>query len=111
MKSGVIPIAAAPPKPTPPTTMPSSMAQMRVPAQVAPRRTRRPEKQSLSGLTMPNPQELDSREGSDDSSTRSTVPSRSRAPPPAAVNPAHHSLASGATSASSQEWEWLTMSL
>lgn len=113
VKTGMIPIAAAPPKPTTatPTTMPSSMAQLRGPVQITPRKPRRGEKQqSLSGLSMPN-QEIDSREGSDDSGTRSTMPPRTRAPPPAAVNPAHHSLASGATSANSQEWEWLTMSL
>ncbi|KAJ5638179.1 Nitrogen regulatory protein nrfA [Penicillium lividum] len=99
-KSGVIPIAAAPPKPGPP----AGVAQARAGVQVAPRRQRRLEK-------APTGSEPDT-----DDSPKATAPaSRSKVVPlapamhPAAANPANHSIAGG--QGASQEWEWLTMSL
>ncbi|CAG8012623.1 unnamed protein product [Penicillium nalgiovense] len=100
-KPGVVPIAAAPPKSGPP----AGVAQARAGVQVAPRRQRRLEK-------APAGSELDA----DDSPKSAAPPSRSKvvplAPamaPPAAANPANHSIAGG--QGASQEWEWLTMSL
>ncbi|PGH13992.1 hypothetical protein AJ80_06132 [Polytolypa hystricis UAMH7299] len=114
-KSGVVPIAAAPPKPIP-TTAPSSAAQMRTPVQVAPRRARRIEKPSSGTAPSSFSQEAEMRDVGDEGSSRPSMSSRSKPPlplkqPPAAINPAHHSLAAGARQPSSQEWEWLTMSL
>lgn len=102
-KTGVVPIAAAPPKPTP------AAGATRGSVQVAPKRQRRLEKGS-SGSVSNGQQDV---EMDDASKARSKVvplaPARPSRQPPAAVNPAHHSLAGG--SGSSQEWEWLTMSL
>ncbi|KAJ5101183.1 Protein of unknown function DUF1752 [Penicillium angulare] len=99
-KPGVVPIAAAPPKAGPP----AGVAQARAGVQVAPRRQRRIEK-------APGGSEQDG-----DDSPKANVPaSRSKvvplapAMPPAAANPANHSIAGG--QGASQEWEWLTMSL
>ncbi|KAJ5724248.1 Nitrogen regulatory protein nrfA [Penicillium malachiteum] len=100
-KPGVIAIAAAPPKAGPP----AGVAQARAGVQVAPRRQRRLEK-------APTGSEPDT----DDSLKVPTPLGRSKvvplapAMPPAAANPAHHSIAGGQGGAS-QEWEWLTMSL
>ncbi|KAL1960478.1 hypothetical protein VTO42DRAFT_7777 [Malbranchea cinnamomea] len=120
-KSNVVPIAAAPPKPPPSTSLPGAVSQMRAPAQIPPRRQRRAEKQSTSSLNsqMPRGQELEMRDAPDESnSSRTNMLGRARPStlgpsrqPPAAINPAHHSLAAGASSTNSQEWEWLTMSL
>ncbi|WEW61392.1 Sodium- and chloride-dependent GABA transporter 1 [Emydomyces testavorans] len=120
-KPGVVPIAAAPPKPPSlSTTIPSSAAQARASVQVAPRRVRRLERPS--GLSL-KPQhqsfEAEMRDAREDNSKTPTLsyqfsripPAAYSRPPPAAVNPAHHSLAAGATPNNSQEWEWLTMSL
>lgn len=97
-KSGVVPIAAAPPKAGPP----AGVSHARAGVQVAPRRQRRIEKA---------PTEPDT-----DESPKSTAPAnRSKIVPlapamqPAAANPANHSIAGG--QGASQEWEWLTMSL
>ncbi|KAJ5887413.1 Nitrogen regulatory protein nrfA [Penicillium taxi] len=90
-KSGVVPIAAAPPKTGP--------RPARAGVQVAPRRQRRLEKAP----------------GSDpdtDDSPKLSAAGRSKIHllcPPAAANPANHSIAGG--QGASQEWEWLTMSL
>lgn len=99
-KSGVVPIAAAPPKSGPP----AGVAQARAGVQVAPRRQRRLEK-------APAGSDADT----DDSPRASAPAGRSKvvplapAMPPAAANPANHSIAGG--QGASQEWEWLTMSL
>nr|Q01582.1 RecName: Full=Nitrogen regulatory protein areA; Short=Nitrogen regulator nre [Penicillium chrysogenum]AAA83400.1 NRE [Penicillium chrysogenum] len=100
-KPGVVPIAAAPPKSGPP----AGVAQARAGVQVAPRRQRRLEKAPAG-----------SEPDADDSPKSAAPPSRSKvvplAPamaPPAAANPANHSIAGG--QGASQEWEWLTMSL
>lgn len=121
-KSNVVPIAAAPPKPAAPaTSLPGAVSQMRAPAQIPPKRTRRVQTQPNSNAPSQTPhgQELEMRDAPEESSSRTTLSSRSRPPsslaslkhPPAALNPAHHSLAAGSSSTSSQEWEWLTMSL
>lgn len=100
-KPGVVAIAAAPPKSGPP----AGVAQARAGTQMAPRRQRRLEKAPIGS-------ELDA----DDSPKSAAPASRSKvvplAPamgPPAAANPANHSIAGG--QGASQEWEWLTMSL
>ncbi|EAU32648.1 nitrogen regulatory protein areA [Aspergillus terreus NIH2624] len=92
--SGVVPIAAAPPKSAPSAASPGGPARGSL---VAPKRQRRLEKAA---------------EGEDDASKsggRSKVVPLAPAMPPAAVNPANHSIAGG--QGASQEWEWLTMSL
>ncbi|PKY01977.1 hypothetical protein P168DRAFT_39458 [Aspergillus campestris IBT 28561] len=115
---GVVPIAAAPPKATPvtstPTTTststtstiasaggppPSQASQARAAMSVAPKRPRRLEKAT-------DEMEDPSKGGP---SGRSKVVPLAPAMPPAAVNPANHSIAGG--QGASQEWEWLTMSL
>lgn len=119
-KSNVVPIAAAPPKVAATSSGPGAAIHTRAPAQATPRRPRRVEKQPTASLNpqMPHGQELEMRDAPDESITRTIMPSRSRPSsqipskqPPAAVNPANHSLAAGASTTSSQEWEWLTMSL
>ncbi|KAH1380043.1 hypothetical protein KXW98_003736 [Aspergillus fumigatus] len=97
-KSGVVPIAAAPPKATP-----TSAGQSRSTVQVAPKRQRRLEKASETDAAD------DSNKPSTSSGGRSKVVPLAPAMPPAAVNPANHSIAGG--QGASQEWEWLTMSL
>jgi GATA-binding protein len=119
-KSGVVPIAAAPPKP-PPSSMAPSLNQVRAPVQVTPKRPRRFEKansgSALNSHTSHSP----------DEEMRDIAGDTGKAPPPsarpkamtvppvmqsaAAANPANHSLATGSTHSGSQEWEWLTMSL
>lgn len=99
-KSGVVPIAAAPPKSGPP----AGVAQARAGVQVAPRRQRRLEK-------APTGSEVDTDDNprTTASAGRSKVVPLAPAMPPAAANPANHSIAGG--QGASQEWEWLTMSL
>lgn len=97
-KGGVVPIAAAPPKPSP------TNGANRSSVQVAPKRQRRLEKGSTSSLS-PG-QEGDNE---DKGASRSKVVPLAPAVQPAAANPANHSLAAG--QGGSQEWEWLTMSL
>ncbi|KAL3466846.1 nitrogen regulatory protein area N terminus-domain-containing protein [Aspergillus heterothallicus] len=99
--SGVVPIAAAPPKSTPVTTSPGATGRGAV--QVAPKRQRRLEK--ASDVDMAD----DASRSSASSGGRSKVVPLAPAMPPAAVNPANHSIAAG--QGASQEWEWLTMSL
>lgn len=101
-RPNVIPIAAAPPKPSPAGL---GAAQARTPVQVAPKRQRRVEKPaegSVAGAA-------DDAGKSTTSSGRSKVVPLAPAMPPAAANPANHSIAGG--QGASQEWEWLTMSL
>lgn len=97
-KSGVVPIAAAPPKAGPP----AGVAQARAGVQVAPRRQRRIEKAPMDPDTDDSPK-------STTPASRSKVVPLAPAMPPAATNPANHSIAGG--QGASQEWEWLTMSL
>ncbi|RJE21555.1 nitrogen regulatory protein [Aspergillus sclerotialis] len=97
-KPNVVPIAAAPPKPAP---VPGA-SQARAPVQVAPKRQRKVEKAPEGGT------EADTSKPTT-SSNRSKVVPLAPAMPPAAVNPANHSIAAG--QGASQEWEWLTMSL
>lgn len=120
VKSGVVPIAAAPPK-----TTPSAGAQARA-IQVAPKRQRRLDKDSIgslasiqASLSQDSPEAAsddtnmdNSKAGAGPSATaRSKNVPLAPAMPPAATNPAHHSLAAGSGQTASQEWEWLTMSL
>lgn len=95
--SGVVPIAAAPPKSAPSSAASPGTGQSRSTVQVAPKRQRRLEKAS------------DETEDSSKTSGRSKVVPLAPAMPPAAANPANHSIAGG--QGASQEWEWLTMSL
>lgn len=102
-KSGVVPIAAAPPKA-------AASAQSRNNVQTAQKRQRRFERAAEE------PDDASPTSLSRSSNTSNTVPSgRSKvvplapAMPPAAANPANHSIAGG--QGASQEWEWLTMSL
>ena len=99
-KPGVVPIAAAPPKSGPP----AGVAQARAGVQVAPRRQRRIEK----APTGSDPDTDDSPKASAPTGRSKVVP-LAPAMPPAAANPANHSIAGG--QGASQEWEWLTMSL
>ncbi|KAL4786012.1 nitrogen regulatory protein area N terminus-domain-containing protein [Aspergillus varians] len=99
---GVIPIAAAPPKSSPATTSPG-VTNGRSAVQVAPKRQRRLEKASEVDMAD------DASRSSTSSAGRSKVVPLAPAMPPAAVNPANHSIAAG--QGASQEWEWLTMSL
>ncbi|KAJ5764644.1 Nitrogen regulatory protein nrfA [Penicillium manginii] len=101
VKSGVVPIAAAPPKAGPP----AGVAQARAGVQVAPRRQRRLEKAPTG-----SEQDLEDNYRVNAPTSRSkVVPLAPAMPPPAAANPANHSIAGG--QGASQEWEWLTMSL
>jgi GATA-binding protein len=100
-KPGVVPIAAAPPKSGPP----AGVAQARAGVQVAPRRQRRLEK----APTGSEPDGDDSPKSSAPASRSKVVPLAPAMAPPAAANPANHSIAGG--QGASQEWEWLTMSL
>jgi GATA-binding protein len=116
-KSGVVPIAAAPPKSNPSV----GINQVRGVVQVAPKRQRRLERGSIgssSNMQIPTSQEADMHDQMEDISKPGLPSGKSRvvplapAMPPAASNPAHHSLAGGSgQGATSQEWEWLTMSL
>lgn len=99
-KSGVVPIAAAPPKAGPP----AGVAQARAGVQVAPRRQRRLEKAPAGS----DPDADDSPKTSAPAGRSKVVP-LAPAMPPAAANPVNHSIAGG--QGASQEWEWLTMSL
>lgn len=97
-KNGVVPIAAAPPKASPT----SNGSQSRNSALVTSKRQRR---QGGAGTE----QEACEDTPKPSSSGRSKVVPLAPAMPPAAVNPANHSIAGG--QGASQEWEWLTMSL
>ena len=97
-KSGVVPIAAAPPKAGPS----NAAGQTRNTVQMAPKRQRRLEKAN-------DAEAADDSSKSNNTSGRSKVVPLAPAMPPAATNPANHSIAGG--QGASQEWEWLTMSL
>lgn len=97
--NGVVPIAAAPPKSAPSAAASPGGTQGRNQVQAAPKRQRRLEKASEA--------ELD--EANKSAGGRSKVVPLAPAMPPAAANPANHSIAGG--QGASQEWEWLTMSL
>lgn len=99
---GVVPIAAAPPKSNPTTTSPGT-PNARAAVQVAPKRQRRLERASEADAAD------DASRSGNSSGGRSKVVPLAPAMPPAAVNPANHSIAAG--QGASQEWEWLTMSL
>ncbi|KAL4904731.1 hypothetical protein BDW74DRAFT_154484 [Aspergillus multicolor] len=100
--SGVVPIAAAPPKSSPAATTSPGATSSRGAVQVAPKRQRRLEKASDVDMA-------ESPTSTTSSGGRSKVVPLAPAMPPAAVNPANHSIAAG--QGASQEWEWLTMSL
>ncbi|EIT72728.1 GATA transcription factor [Aspergillus flavus] len=97
--NGVVPIAAAPPKAAPSAAASPSTGQTRNPIQAAPKRQRRLEKAT----------EMETDEANKSAGGRSKVVPLAPAMPPAAANPANHSIAGG--QGASQEWEWLTMSL
>ncbi|KMQ43893.1 hypothetical protein HL42_5409 [Trichophyton rubrum] len=110
-----VPIAAAPPRQTLPITSSGNNVNVTpttasgTPSRLIPGRPRCLDKSSVSGMyaNVRNPPEQDL-------SGRQRVtqaPPQQPRQPPAAFNPAHHSLAAGATRTNSQEWEWLTMSL
>ncbi|EEQ30152.1 Sodium- and chloride-dependent GABA transporter 1 [Microsporum canis] len=111
-----VPIAAAPPRQTLPATSSSSniipTTASGTPSRLIPGRPRCLDKSSVSGMyaNVRNPPESDMMR---DISNRHRVTQAPQQPrqPPAAFNPAHHSLAAGASRTNSQEWEWLTMSL
>ncbi|KAL4951269.1 nitrogen regulatory protein area [Aspergillus filifer] len=100
---GVVPIAAAPPKSSQTATTSPGATTPRGQEQMAPKRQRRLEKAA----------DVDNADDASRSSTssggRSKVVPLAPAMPPAAANPANHSIAAG--QGASQEWEWLTMSL
>ncbi|EYE93182.1 uncharacterized protein EURHEDRAFT_404631 [Aspergillus ruber CBS 135680] len=98
-KSGVVPIAAAPPKLASASNSGSGIGQARSAVQVAPKRQRRLEKAT----------DVEATEDKSAAANRSKVVPLAPAMPPAAANPANHSIAGG--QGASQEWEWLTMSL
>ena len=92
---GVVPIAAAPPKPSGNNVLLAASKQQR------------PRKQGvIAGL---DDDLSDEKNSTTSSSGRSKVVPLAPAMPPAAANPANHSIAGG--QGASQEWEWLTMSL
>ncbi|EZF28324.1 hypothetical protein H101_07990, partial [Trichophyton interdigitale H6] len=111
-----VPIAAAPPRQTLPITSSGSnnvnvtpTTASGTPSRLIPGRPRCLDKSSVSGMyaNVRNPPEQDLL-----GRQRVTQPPPQQPrQPPAAFNPAHHSLAAGATRTNSQEWEWLTMSL
>ena len=122
-KGGVVPIAAAPPKPTPIVPV-SNTASRPVTAAVAPKRQRRHEKQgSRAG---PEAEMADA----DETGSKTTTPSSSSSKKPhsglqqptmsnsmptqgfGAMGPSgHQPIMAGGPMSNSQEWEWLTMSL
>ena len=118
-KSGVVAIAAAPPKPTPITT-----TQNRSSATVIPKRQRRHSKQA-SGRGGDGGQEADMVDVDDMSRKPPAAPARRKEPIPHPINPSPVSavpgmmglgagqagVMAGGPASGSQEWEWLTMSL
>ena len=116
-KSGVIPIAAAPPKPTP---IPNT--QTRPSATVVPKRQRRHSKPGGS-KGGDGGQEAEMADADDTSGKAPVVPPRAK-DTISQVNPGGmggmpgimgsggpHGIMAGGPSTGSQEWEWLTMSL
>jgi GATA-binding protein, other eukaryote len=122
VKAGVVPIAAAPPKPPPPG--PTGMSQARPPVQVTPKRQRRLSKVS-TGVPATNATQLLSHEAemaeAEDTSGKAPV-TRAKAASMSAplapvlqgagmMNSIPHAMTAGGGQGGSQEWEWLTMSL
>lgn len=129
-KSGVIPIAAAPPKPTPPAPAGATQARARPPVQVTPKRQRRLSKVSgaISAATtqqqqtaQPQMQETEMKDADDTSSMKAPVtrakaatmsaPMAPAMPGAGMMNAIPQGIAIGSPQGGSQEWEWLTMSL
>ena len=103
-KNGVVPIAAAPPKMTSASGgNGGSQNQNRNSLLMSTKRQRR------QGIPGADDDVSDDTVNSISSSGRSKVVPLAPAMPPAATNPANHSIAGG--QGASQEWEWLTMSL
>ncbi|KAL9125495.1 MAG: hypothetical protein Q9217_005308, partial [Psora testacea] len=118
-KSGVVPIAAAPPKPTPiPTT------QTRPSTTVVPKRQRRHSKQG-GGRGGDGGQEAEMADADDTSGMAPTASARRKDSMAHQMNPGglsgmtsvmnpgagQQGIMAGGPSSGSQEWEWLTMSL
>ncbi|GKZ39664.1 hypothetical protein AbraIFM66950_000856 [Aspergillus brasiliensis] len=108
--AGVVPIAAAPPKANPTTSSPGQTRGTSS-VQMAPKRQRRLEKatDAEAGGGGGGGGGDEASKSSTTSGGRSKVVPLAPAMPPAATNPANHSIAGG--QGASQEWEWLTMSL
>lgn len=122
VKGGVIPIAAAPPKPTPIVPVTTAAAGRPVAAAVPPKRQRRHEKQG----SRPGPEA--EMADAEDASGKTTTPvsakkhqSSIQQPTPSNSMPTQgfgamgagiqQPVLAGAPMSNSQEWEWLTMSL
>lgn len=123
---GVVPIAAAPPKPTPivPVSTTTASRPVSTTAAAPPKRQRRHEKQGSRGG-----HEAEMADAEDTSSSKTTTPSESTKKPTsglqqsmtsasmpsqgfgAMVNSVQQPLMAGGPMSTSQEWEWLTMSL
>ena len=116
-KSGVIPIAAAPPKPTP-----ISNNQGRPSTTVVPKRQRRHSKQGIT-KSGDSGQEAEMVDVDDTSGKASAAPTRAKdaipqihsggmgGMPGIMGSAGQPSIMAGGPSTGSQEWEWLTMSL
>lgn len=114
-KSGVVPIAAAPPKPAAPA--PAGTAQARPPVQVTPKRQRRLSKVS-SGPAASQDAEM---QEADDISGKTPVTRAKATTLSGPLAPAMQGagmmatipqgMVTGGAQGGSQEWEWLTMSL
>lgn len=114
-KSGVVPIAAAPPKPTPVTA--TGSAPSRTTVNVAPKRQRRHSKQ---GSRAGGP-EAEMADADDTSGKSATVPPKKpdifgsvgnlTTMQGAGMMGQHGIMADGGNTNGSTEWEWLTMSL
>ncbi|KAI9804956.1 MAG: hypothetical protein M1833_006259 [Piccolia ochrophora] len=117
-KPGVVPIAAAPPKPTPTTTAPATTART---VTVTPKRQRRQSKSAANGINGVQESEMGD---ADDTSNKASAAllKRKDQPPLAPLDPLpSHALGgmnginamatAGGPAAGPQEWEWLTMSL
>ena len=113
-KSGVVPIAAAPPKPTPVSSAGNSAARTAV--AVAPKRQRRHSKVDSHGG-----QEAEMADADDTSGRATVVPHKKMDPfgsignmttlQGAGMRGQQGIMAGGANGSGSTEWEWLTMSL
>ena len=121
MKGGVVPIAAAPPKPAPVASV-SSAATRPATATAAPKRQRRHEKQASRVGTEAEMADVE------ETSSKTTTPASSKKPQPGLQQPTpsaplstqgfgvmggsvQQPILAGGPMSNSQEWEWLTMSL
>lgn len=118
-KSGVVPIAAAPPKPTPPST-----TQSRPSTTVVPKRQRRHSKQTTA-KGADTGQETEMADADDTSGKLPAAPSKSKDAGSHPINTGggvssiagmmasagQSGIAAGGPSRGGTEWEWLTMSL